>query len=303
MAPAAAPQQMPKTMCVMDASGQLGKSLVERLLQRGYIVHAVIQNHGNFQPCKGFSLEKNNLKIFQSDPFDYQSIVDAMKGCSGLFYTFEPPEYQSSYDEFMAEVEVRAAHNILEACAQTETIEKVVFTSSITAVIWRENSKLTPTFDERNWSDPNFCRNFKLWHALSKTLAEKTAWALAMDRGVNMVSINAGLLSGLDLSISNPYLKGAAEMYEDGVFVTVDVKFLADAHICVFEDPSTYGRYLCFNRLINRPEDAVKLAQMFTPAMPHPPTCEDFPIFQQRISDKKLRKLIVDFSSENQLKD
>lgn len=73
---------------------------------------------------------------------------------------------------------------------------------------------------------------------------------------------------GPDVSISNPYLKGAAEMYEDGVFVTVDLKFLVDAHICVFEDISSYGRYLCFNHVVNRHEDALKLAQMLTPSAP-----------------------------------
>ena len=44
------------------------------------------------------------------------------------------------------------------------------------------------------------------------------------DRGVNMVSINGGfLMAPPHLTIKNPYLKGAAEMYEDGVFVTVDL--------------------------------------------------------------------------------
>lgn len=37
--------------------------------------------------------------------------------------------------EYMAEVEVMAAHNVLEACAQTETVERVVYTSSVTAVV------------------------------------------------------------------------------------------------------------------------------------------------------------------------
>ncbi|XP_058104029.1 cinnamoyl-CoA reductase-like SNL6 [Magnolia sinica] len=297
MAPEASPHENPKTVCVMDASGRLGTCLVEKLLQRGYTVHAAVQNHGDLQLFKGLSSDNKSLRVFHSDPFDYQSIMDAIKGCSGLFYTFEPPKYQSSYDEYMAEVEVRAAHNVLEACARTETVAKVVFTSSVTAVIWRENRKQTVDFDERNWSEPIFCTNFKLWHALSKTLAEKTAWALAMDRGINMVSINAGLMTGPDLSIANAYLKGAAEMYEDGVFVTVDVKFLVDAHICVFEDPSTYGRYLCFNNVINRPEAAIKLAQMLTAVTPYPPSCEDSRIFEQRISNKKLNKLMVNFAS------
>jgi len=100
---------------------------------------------------------------------------------------------------------------------------------------------------------------------MSKTLAEKTAFALAMDRGVNMVSINAGLLMTHDLSIKHPYLRGAAEMYEDGVFVTVDLGFLVDTHICVYEDVSSYGRYLCFNHIINTQDDAVQLAHKLTP--------------------------------------
>ncbi len=63
----------------------------------------------------------------------------------------------------MTEVEVRAAHNVLEACAQTETIEKVVFTSSVTAIVWRDDRKTTASdLDERHWSDINFCRKYKV---------------------------------------------------------------------------------------------------------------------------------------------
>ncbi|TQD68756.1 hypothetical protein C1H46_045711 [Malus baccata] len=65
----------------------------------------------------------------------------------------------------MTEVEVRAAHNVLEACARTETIDKVVFTSSATAVLWRNDRKSTTLdldLDERHWTDVNFCRSFKV---------------------------------------------------------------------------------------------------------------------------------------------
>lgn len=113
----------------------------------------------------------------------------------------------------------------------------------------------------------------QLWHALAKTLAEKAAWALAMDRGISMVAINAGLLAGPGLSVAtSPYLRGAAEMYEDGLLVTVEDGFLADAHICAFEDPAAYGRYLCFNRVVCRPEDAAELAKMMAVPCPQPPS-------------------------------
>lgn len=282
----------------MDASGRLGSSLVKRLLQRGYSVHAAAVENIHAGICDVLSMNEisceNNskrLKIFKSDPFDYQSIVDALRGCSALFYTFEPPRDQPAYnDESMGEVEIRAAHNALEACAQVNTIDKVVFSSSATAVIWTDDRK--SYLDERHWSDINFCRKFKLWYALSKTLAEKTAWALAMDRGVNMVCINAGLLLAPDLSITNPYLKGVADMYEDGVSVTVDLNFLVDAHICVFEDVSTYGRYLCFNHAINCNENEIKLAKLLYPQADQSFE-EDKRMIQQRISNKKLNKLMV----------
>ncbi|MCL7050131.1 hypothetical protein MKW94_024875 [Papaver nudicaule] len=271
-----------RVVCVMDASGRLGASLVERLLQRNYIVHAAVCTHGNLQPLKGLAncLNNKNLKIFESDPFDYQSIINPLKDCSALFYTFETPQEQPMFDEYMAEIEVRAAHNVLEACAQTDTMQKVIFTSSVTAVIWREDRKSISEFDEKNWSD-------------------KSAWALAMDRGVNMVSINAGLLVTPEISMKTSYLKGAAEMYEDGVLVTVDLRFLVDAHICVFEDVSSYGRYLCFNHVVNRPDDAVEFAKMLTPSATtlSATSYEDLGIFEQRIGNKKLNKLMVDYKS------
>lgn len=297
---------LPKTVCVMDASGRLGPTLVRTLLQRGYTVYAALHNRDELQPLRGLSSDNNKLRLFQSDPLDYHSIIDALRGCSGLFYSFEPPSEHPIYDEYMADLEVRAAHNVLEACAQTDTMEKVVFTSSATAVIWKDQHQKdclpTPAddMDEKRWSDVNFCRKFKLWYGLSKTLAEKTAWALAMDRGVNMVSINAGLLMCPDLTIKDPYLKGAAEMYESGVFVTVDLRFLVDAHVCVFEDVSSYGRYLCFNHVINCNKDADQLSGILLPpssvsSTPQSQSWEDKRLYEQRISNKKLSKLMVDF--------
>ncbi|XP_065003599.1 cinnamoyl-CoA reductase 1-like [Musa acuminata AAA Group] len=285
------------TICVMDASCSLGVSLVDRLLQRGYTVHAAAYNHGDSSGnLKRLSGENTRLKLFQADPFDYHSIVEVMKGCSGLFYTFEPPQDQF-YDELMVEIEVRAAHNVLEACAQVETIERVVFTSSVTAVVWSENQEPVTDVDERGWSEPSFCRTFKLWHALAKTLAEKTAWAMAMDRGVDMVAVNAGLVTVPGISVTSPYLKGAQRMYEGGVLVTVDVDFLVDAHVAVYESPSAYGRYLCFSDAVCRPHDAVKLAQLLSPYDAGAPPCDELRVVQQRIQNKKLHKMMVEFDA------
>ncbi|KAM1919260.1 hypothetical protein FF1_023791 [Malus domestica] len=144
-------------------------------------------------------VKKKKLRVFRSDPFDYHNI---------------PSSDHPTYDEFMAEAEVRAAHNVLEACAQTDTIHKVVFTSSVTAVIWRDFGGTTVLHRRRRLPRPEALTRetgtMSIFVALSKTLAERTAWALAMDGGLNMVSINRGLLLGPDLTITDLFLKGTA---------------------------------------------------------------------------------------------
>jgi nucleoside-diphosphate-sugar epimerase len=63
----------------------------------------------------------------------------------------------------MIDLEVRGAINVVEACAQTDTIEKIIFSSSLTAAIWRENICSQEDVDERSWSDQEFCRKLKVW--------------------------------------------------------------------------------------------------------------------------------------------
>ncbi|KAH7545667.1 hypothetical protein FEM48_Zijuj01G0117900 [Ziziphus jujuba var. spinosa] len=181
-----------------------------------------------------------------------------------------------AYDEVMVDLEVRGAINVVEASAQTQSVEKIIFTSSLTAAVWKENISSEKDVDERSWSNKEFCRKMKLWYALSKTQSEQAAWALAMDRMLNMVSINAGLVVGPGVTQQNPlstmsYLNGADQMYENGVLAFVDVNFLADVHVRAFEDRSTCGRYFCFNQTVNTEEEAVKLAQSLSPLISLPP--------------------------------
>lgn len=295
-----------KTLCVVDASTYVGFWIVKGLLLRGYDVHAATFQRGEESERVRRLMEmgrtNEGLRIFAADVLDYHSITEALRGCSGLFYAFDQSNQNgSAYDEQMVEIEVRGAHNVLEACAQTGTIEKVVFTSSVSAMIWREDRSSAADdniIDERSWSDANYCSKIKLWYALAKTLSEKTAWALAMDRGLNMVTINAALIEGPGFSHQNSgstlsYLKGAAQMYEDGVLASVDVRFLADVHICVMEDPAAFGRYICFNHMINTAEHAVNFARSIRPMVTLPDRWEDSRAYRQRLSNKKLEKLMM----------
>ncbi|KAL3532975.1 hypothetical protein ACH5RR_006496 [Cinchona calisaya] len=289
------------TVCVLDASSYVGFWVVKELLFRGYTVHAALQNNGEELILKKImDLEKTEerLSTFKVDVLDYHSILEVVKGCCALFCCLDKSD---GYDDKNVDYEVRGAINVVEACAQTETIEKIVFSSSLTAAIWRENICSQKDVDERSWSDQEFCTKKKLWYALAKTLSEKAAWALAMDRMLNMVSINAGLVLGPGVVQQNPrvnmaYLQGAAQMYENGVLAFVDVKFLADVHIRAFEDKSTTGRYLCFNQIVNTEEEAVKLAESLSPLISLPPRYKfqdsKAEEYAERLRNKKLNKLV-----------
>ncbi|KAF3487061.1 hypothetical protein F2Q69_00057728 [Brassica cretica] len=142
---------------------------------------------------------------------------------------------------------------------------------------------------------------YDLWHALAKMLSEKAAWALAMDRRLNMVSINPGLIVGPSVAQYNPrptmsYLKGAAQMYENGVLAYVDVKFLADVHIRAYEDVSACGRYFCFSQIVNTEEEALKLVESLSPLIPMPPRYESVmqgsEVYEERLRNNKLSKLV-----------
>ncbi|KAK3020687.1 hypothetical protein RJ639_045593 [Escallonia herrerae] len=256
-------------VCVLDASTYVGFWILKGLLARGYTVHAAIQENGETDIVKKVrDLERTEKRLMDK----------------------------------MVDFEVRGAINVVEACAQTGSIEKIVFSSSLSAAIWKENISEEKDVDEKSWSDQDFCRRMKglnqLWYALSKTLSEQAAWALAMDRTLNMVSINAGLVVGPGVAQQSPgvtmsYLKGAAEMYENGVLALVDVNFLADVHIRAYENQSTCGRYFCFDQIVNTEEEALKLAQSLSPLI-HIPRyeCQGTEVHAERLRNEKLNKLV-----------
>lgn len=51
-------------------------------------------------------------------------------------------------------------------------------------------------------------------------------------------------------------------MYEKSLLATVDVRSVAEAHVCVYEEMEmgASGRYICLDKLITGAEDATDLA-------------------------------------------
>lgn len=266
-----------KVVCVTSGVSYLGIAIVNQLLIRGYYVRIIVDNQDDVENLRQMETSgemrgtNNRIGIVMAKLYEAESLSDLFSGCCGVFHTsaFIDPAGLSGYTKFMADLEVKAAQNVVEACAATPSIRHCVLTSSLLACTWRDYSldNVPPVINHNCWSDESLCTEKKLWYALGKLRAERAAWRVAEERGLKLTTICPGLIKGAEFFNRNTtstiaYLKGAQEMYEKGLLASVDVNRLAEAHVCVFEEMSrtASGRYICYDQVIKNEEEMETLA-------------------------------------------
>ncbi|TVU08025.1 hypothetical protein EJB05_41409 [Eragrostis curvula] len=70
------------------------------------------------------------------------------------------------------------------------------------------------------------------------------------------------------------YLLGVKKAYRNAVAGYVDVQDVARAHVLVYEDPGSHGRYLCIGVVLHQSEFFKTLIELF-PQYLIPTECED----------------------------
>ncbi|KAK7266086.1 hypothetical protein RIF29_18726 [Crotalaria pallida] len=278
-------------ICVTSGVSYLGLALVNQLLLRGYSVRITVDNPEDIEKLREMVMcgeikttTMCNYEAVMAKLTDVDSLEKAFEDCRGVFHTaaFTDPAGLSGYTKSMAEIEVRVAENVMEACSRTPSIKRCVFTSSLSACVWPDNaeSNLYLTINHSSWSSESLCIDKKLWYALGKMRAEKAAWRIANERGLKLTTICPALITGPEFCRRNPtatiaYLKGAQEMYSQGLLAIVDVTKLAEAHVCVFKamNSNASGRYIIFDHVINTQSEAEKLSKEI--GMPKDKICGD----------------------------
>ncbi|CAA2990854.1 cinnamoyl- reductase-like SNL6 isoform X2 [Olea europaea subsp. europaea] len=266
-----------KLVCVTSGVSYLGIAIVNQLLVRGYSVRIIVDNEDveklrQMEISGEMRLTNSIIEIVMAKLNEIESLANAFDGCRGVFHTagFIDPAGLSGYSKAMAEIEVSASKNVVKACGVTPSVRHCVLTSSLLTCIWRDNScnGLPSVIDHSCWSDESVCQNKKLWYALGKLRAEKSAWKVAKESGVKLATVCPGLITGPDFYHRSPtstiaYLKGVQEMYVNGLLASVDVNRLAEAHVCVFEGmkKTASGRYICFDRIIGSGDEIENLAR------------------------------------------
>lgn len=268
-----------RLVCVTSGVSFLGVAIVNQLLRRGYSVRIIVANQEDLEKLRDMETSgemlragNQNISAVTAKLTEIEGLMEAFDGCQAVFHTsaFVDPAGVSGYSKSMAEIEVKAAENVIKACARTASVRNCVLTSSLLACIWRDGTidELSPVINHNSWSDESLCINKRLWYALGKLRAEKAAWKLAGEMGLKLTTICPGLLTGPEFFCRNPtstiaYLKGAQEMYADCLLATADVNKVAEAHVCLLEamDKTASGRYICYDQVIMGEEAAEKLAK------------------------------------------
>ncbi|KAF9598284.1 hypothetical protein IFM89_026551 [Coptis chinensis] len=143
------------------------------------------------------------------------------------------------------------------------------------------------------------------WYALSKTLAEESAWKFAKEHGIDLVTIHPAFVIG---PLLQPTLNSSTEIilnlingiqtdiYSNLSFGWVDVKDVANAHILAFEVPSAHGRYCIVGKYAHCSE-IVKILRELYPQIQHPEKDADDKPFvpDYNVSKEKAKSLGTDF--------
>ncbi|MDK1347229.1 NAD-dependent epimerase/dehydratase family protein [Streptomyces sp. 378] len=252
-----------RTVLVTGGSGFVAAHLVRQLLERGYRVHTTVRSTANvakLEPLRAMRDEHpGRLDLFEADLLADGSFDEAMKGCSVVFHVASPflmPEKIKDGRRDMLEPALHGTRNVLAGIDRTETVERLVLTSTVGAIfgdyadVLRMDDRI---LSEKYFNTTSTVENNPYHHA--KTVAERAAWdaAAAQDRW-SMVSVNPGLILGpsltpasdsgslflLDELFKGYFFYGAP----DFSFTTADVRDVAAAHIAAAERPEAHGRYL-----------------------------------------------------------
>ncbi|GKV27475.1 hypothetical protein SLEP1_g36648 [Rubroshorea leprosula] len=208
---------------------------------------------------------------------------------------------QFQFQAELIDAAVKGTLNVLKSCAKVASIKRVVLTSSMATVLYNEKP-LTPdvVVDETWFSNPTFCEKSNLWYALSKTLAEVASWKFAKANGIDLVTINPGLVFG---PILQPTLNLTVELVLNIINgralppfdLFVDVRDVAHAHIQAFEIPSATGKYCMVESTVDVSELWKILHRLF-PEFHLNEKFEDKPTQKlYQVSSEKIKSLGVDY--------
>ncbi|KAK9136025.1 hypothetical protein Syun_015355 [Stephania yunnanensis] len=170
---------------VTGASGYLGGNLCHVLLNQGHSVRALVRPSSNLDSLPS----PTAVDVCYGDVTDYTSLIAAFSGCHVIFHVAALVEPWLPDPSRFFSVNVVGLENVLRAARETETVEKIVYTSSFFALGSTDGGDLAD--ETRVHNEKLFCTEYER----SKAMADKIAMRAAAE-GVPIVVVYPGVIYG-----------------------------------------------------------------------------------------------------------
>lgn len=245
---------------VTGATGYVAGWLIRDLLAAGVTVHGTVRDPDNTAKVAHLTAladsSPGTLRLFRAQLLEDGSFDEAMAGCGIVFHTASP--FTSDFDDAQRDLvdpAVEGTRTVLESADRTESVTRVVLTSSVAAIYTDtvDCAEAGGTLTEQNWNT-SASLDYEPYN-LSKTLAEKKAWEIADAQSRwRLVVINPSLVIGPALGpaptsesfaivsqLGNGMMALGAPRIKIGV---VDVREVATAHVNAAYLPDAEGRHI-----------------------------------------------------------
>ncbi|KAM5567715.1 tetraketide alpha-pyrone reductase 2 [Rosa sericea] len=243
--------------CVTGGTGFIAAYLVKALLENGHVVRATVRDPedlGKVGYLRELTGAKERLKLIKADLMVEGSFNEAIQGVDGVFHTASPVlvPYDNNVQATLIDPCIKGTLNVLSSCSKAR-VKRVVLTSSCSSIRYRYDAQQASPLNESHWSDPDYCKRFNLWYAYAKTTAEKEAWRIAEESGMDLVVVNPSFVVG-PLLAPQPsstilmilaILKGLRGEYPNTTVGFVHIDDVVATHILAMEERKASGRLIC----------------------------------------------------------
>ncbi|MFZ4522456.1 MAG: NAD-dependent epimerase/dehydratase family protein [Bacteroidales bacterium] len=248
-----------KPVMVTGATGYVAGWLIKKLLEEGFTVHAAVRNPQN-QDAKKYldaiaSTSGGTIRYFKADLLTDGAYDAAMEGCELVFHTASP--FTSKIKDAQRDLvdpALLGTKNVLGSVNRTESVKRVVLTSSCAAIIGDAKDCLgypNGIATEAQWNHSSTVEHQP--YSYSKTVAERAAWEISKAQSRwDLVVINPSFVIGPGINpdatsesfslvrqLGDGTMKSGVPDFAIGV---VDVRDLAEAHFKAGFTPEAHGR-------------------------------------------------------------
>ncbi|WP_026973251.1 NAD-dependent epimerase/dehydratase family protein [Aliagarivorans marinus] len=246
-----------KPIAVTGATGYVAGWVIKLLLEQGFSVHATVRDSS--EQRVGYLNElaaslPGELHFFEADLLEQGAFDAPFAGCELVYHTASP--FTLSFKDPQRELvdpALKGTRNVLESVNRSESVKRVVLTSSCAAIYGDNADAMGLQLNEGMWNTSSSLSHNP--YSYSKTVAERAAWEMhAQQQRWQLITINPSFVLGPGIKpIATSESFNIVKQMGDGTMkvglphvgmCAVDVRDLAQAQLKAGLTAAAKGRYI-----------------------------------------------------------